>query len=301
MTRQPPANNEPKKVAPRTAVPRLPGSNNRRDLKEIWGSIQAKTEQAESANTEARLVKLDRLQRNPDQPRRSFDEERDAELAEDVRVRGILEPLIVRAIGEDEDGTLYQIVAGERRFRAASAVQLERVPVIIKEYNDREARFTSLVENVQRVDLDPQDEARYFLTLIEEYNYSYRDIARMVNRSPAYVGERMKRLPGWKSGEEESNDPGGSANSSEINHKCLESEQKLQKSQSEDAVIRPLRRFRDYVDRTRVRLEKLKETERAQLAAEVKELREQLQLLEEELNVRSVTRETATRKRGTKK
>ena len=123
---------------------RLPGAGVRRDLKETWGNLKSKTEgeQVESNNAEARMLKVNRLNPNPNQPRRTFDAERDEELATDIKERGILEPIIVRAIGEDEQGSLYQIVAGERRYRAALSAGLTRVPVIIKNYNDNEARFT---------------------------------------------------------------------------------------------------------------------------------------------------------------
>src|SRR5690242_17448059 len=154
---------------------RLPGAGVRRDLKETWGNIKSKNEVElpESNNAEARLLKISRLSPNPNQPRRTLDAGRDEELAADIKERGILEPILVRAIGEDDEGTLYQIIAGERRYRAALAAGLGRVPVIIKNYNDQEARFTSLVENLQRLDLDPLDEAHFFQTLSGEYNFSY--------------------------------------------------------------------------------------------------------------------------------
>ncbi len=287
---------------PVPATAKLPGTGIRRDLKETWGSIKSKTEgeQSEINNSEARLLKINRIATNPNQPRRTFDGDRDAELAADVKERGILEPILVRAVGEDEEGSLYQIVAGERRFRAALAAGLTRVPVIIKNYNDNEARFTSLVENLQRLDLDPLDEAYYFRTLSQDYNYSYRQIAKMVNRSPAYISERLKRLPGRDNSdvEGEAEEPAGSGtlitfgNNGDLNHKRSDSEQKLKVSQSTNSVLKPVLRFREYINRVQQRLVKLKDKDRDLLAVEIKELQKQLARLEEEISKPPVSRET---------
>ncbi|MBN9389125.1 MAG: ParB/RepB/Spo0J family partition protein [Chloroflexi bacterium] len=284
---------------------KLPGSGIRRDLKETWGNIKSKApaQQLESSNSEARLLNINRLSPNPNQPRKTFDASRDAELAADIQVRGILEPIIARAVGEDDEGTLYQIVAGERRYRAALSAGLTQVPIIVKNFNDTEARFTSLVENLQRLDLDPLDEAYYFQTLSQDYNYSYREIARMVNRSPAYVSERVSRLSSRLSpGPNEkvsSNDSTISPNDSEISNNRSESEQKLQNSQMTGGILKPVYRFRDYLDRTRQGLVKLKEEERTLLANEIGELKRQLGELEEELARSAVSRETP-RKTSTK-
>lgn len=282
---------------------KLPGAGVRRDLKETWGNIKSKNEgeQVESNNAEARLLKITRLSPNPNQPRRTLDAGRDAELAADVKERGILEPIIVRISGEDDEGSLYQIVAGERRYRAALAVGLSRVPVIVKNYNDTEARFTALVENLQRLDLDPLDEAYYYRTLSQDYNYSYREIGKMVNRSPAYISERLKRLPGSQNNPlltdndtpvDEEKDTEQTGNNSDKNHKHSESEQKLQNSQSEAAFVKPVYRFRDYISKTRERLVKMKDAERELLAAEIQELKKQLSQLEEEIANPAVSRET---------
>lgn len=280
---------------------KLPGAGVRRDLKETWGNIKSKNEgeQAESNNAEARLLKTTRLSPNPNQPRRTLDAGRDEELAADVKERGILEPIIVRVSGEDEEGALYQIVAGERRYRAALAVGLSKVPVIVKNYNDTEARFTALVENLQRLDLDPLDEAYYYRTLSEDYNYSYREIGKMVNRSPAYISERLKRLPGSQTSsllvDTDSQVEGHNVeaeNNGDKNHKHSESEQKLQNSQSEAAFVKPVHRFRDYIFKTRERLVKMKEDERELLAAEIQELKKHLSQLEEEIANPAVSRET---------
>jgi len=288
-----------------TASNRLPGSGVRRDLKEAWGSIKSKSETghaSESNNSEARVVSLDRLQPNPNQPRRTFDVQRDEELAQDVRERGILEPIIVRPVDEDEKGTIYQIVAGERRYRAAMAAELNRVPIIVKNFGDEEAKFTSLVENLQRLDLDPFDEGQYFQILVKDYNYSYRQIATMVHRGPTYVSDRIKLLTSdavdissankKKIGIEDQDElvttdkhEQQNKSVSEKNNKRSLKEHKLNISQSiKEAApaIRPVMRFREYVDKARTNMSKMKPSERVVLVEHITELREQLQLLEEE-------------------
>jgi len=272
----------------------LPGSGIRRDLKETWGNIKAKTGTAlETANNEARIVAMERLKPNPDQPRRTTDMERDEELARDVTERGVLEPLLVRVIEEDEQGPIYQIIAGERRYRAAQAAGLLRVPIIVKDYADKEARLASLVENLQRLDLSPLDEAHYFLLLTQDYNYSYRQIAGMVNRSPAYVSGRMKLLPSWKGESEDLISDSQSPYDSEVFHNNSNSKQKLKNSQpnSNSSLLKPMLRFRDYVEKTRARLVNIEVEDRQALVEQIRELKEQLQLLEDEA-LDKVPRET---------
>lgn len=136
----------------------------------------------------ALVVKLTQLAPNFLQVRQHFDEEALAELGEDIKVHGILEPLIVR---ETEPGT-YEIIAGERRYRAAQQVGLTEVPVIVRQMDDRAARFAMLAENIQRQDLDPRDEQRFFQTLQAEYNLSVRDIAKLISKSKGYVENRLE-------------------------------------------------------------------------------------------------------------
>src|SRR5438309_1949828 len=101
------------------------------------------------------LVVIEEIESNPFQVRQVFDEEALEELAADIKERGILEPLIVRQ--RKEDG-FYEIIAGERRYRAAQIAGLTEVPVIVREMSEKDARFAMLAENLQRQDLDPHDE-----------------------------------------------------------------------------------------------------------------------------------------------
>jgi ParB family chromosome partitioning protein len=138
----------------------------------------------------AYLLPLERIEANPWQPRQHADADRMTELVADIRQRGILQPLVVRPIGDGR----YQVVAGERRYRAASTLNLETVPCIIKEdLTDDEARAISLVENLQREDLDIEDEAR-FLKALHDQGMSLRDIGEAIHKSYQYVNRRLKLL-----------------------------------------------------------------------------------------------------------
>ena len=236
-------------------------------------------EQTASRNTEALIVPLERVRPNPNQPRRVFDEVRDQELAENIRQNGVLEPLIVREIGDGE----YEIVAGERRYRASKLADKKTVPVIVKDYDDKQAQFISVVENLQRVDLDPHDEAVYFKYLIDNYNHSYRDIAAMVHRSPNYVGDRLKLL--------EKGAAASPGDDSEKDNKRGENGQKLQKSLTGDArnkpapryTIKPLATFDSWLNDTYHGLSKLKEDEKVELRGHLTDLRQKIARLEKEL------------------
>lgn len=232
-----------------------------------------------SKNNEALVVAIEKIQPNPNQPRQVFDEERDLELAENIRENGILEPIIVREIGEGR----YEIVAGERRYRAAKAIDLARVPVIVKDYDDKQAQLIAAVENLQRVDLDPLDEARYFRFLCDTHNYSYQDIATMIHRSRSYVNQRMREL-------EQSENGVTQQDNSEERNKHPEIARKLEKSQSNNNAktsrearftVRPLVNFDGWLDNTTLALKKLKPDEKADLRDRLAELRHKIAALEE--------------------
>ncbi|GHV63163.1 chromosome partitioning protein ParB [Spirochaetia bacterium] len=136
---------------------------------------------------------LDRLRPNPDQPRKYFDEAELQELADSIREHGIIEPIIA---GDAGDGT-YIIVAGERRYRAAPLAGLTEVPVIIREYTDEKRMEVALIENVQRADLNPIEEAAAYKNLMDLTGLSQDEIAAKVgkNRSTVANALRLLRLP----------------------------------------------------------------------------------------------------------
>lgn len=145
--------------------------------------------QAEKSSSSLTEVPLHQVIPNESQPRRTFDEERLGELAESIRQKGLLQPLLVRPVGDK-----YEIVAGERRWRAAKMAGLERVPVIIGEYSDREVMELALIENLQREDLNPIEEAEAFRRLIEEFGMTQEEVARAVGKARATIANSLRLL-----------------------------------------------------------------------------------------------------------
>lgn len=134
-------------------------------------------------------VPLEQVFPNGSQPRRSFDEEKLKELAESIRQKGMLQPLLVRPAGDK-----FEIVAGERRWRAAQLAGLERVPVIIGQYSDREVMELALIENLQREDLNPIEEAEAFRRLIEEFGMTQEEVAKAVGKARATIANSLRLL-----------------------------------------------------------------------------------------------------------
>ncbi|MDB5161626.1 MAG: Chromosome partitioning protein ParB [Candidatus Saccharibacteria bacterium] len=142
--------------------------------------------------SQLREVALKNIHADPDQPRRSFDIDALNELAESIKEHGILQPIIVTADGND-----YQIVAGERRFRAAGIAGLNTVPVIVRSLTNQHKLELSLIENLQRRDLNAIETATAYLKLRDQFNLSQDEIAKRVNKSPSAVNNTMRllRLP----------------------------------------------------------------------------------------------------------
>ena len=139
------------------------------------------------------LVPTARVRPNPRQPRQQFNDERLNELAHSIREKGIIEPLIVR-LGDDGD---FELIAGERRLRAAQLSGLEEVPVLVRDSADRESLEIALIENLQREDLNPVDEARAYLRLSEEFGRTHAEISQEVGKDRSTVTNflRILRLP----------------------------------------------------------------------------------------------------------
>lgn len=136
-----------------------------------------------------RRVPLSEIRPNPRQPRRFFDEQKIAELADSVRDQGILQPLVVRKVAGG-----YELILGERRFRAAQRAEMEHVPVIIKEASDAESLEMALVENIQREELTPIEEALAYRQLMEEFDLTQEQVARRVGRSRPTVTNLLRVL-----------------------------------------------------------------------------------------------------------
>jgi ParB family chromosome partitioning protein len=126
------------------------------------------------------------------QPRRHFDDDAIAELIQSVKEKGILQPLLVR---RDADQTnSYEIIAGERRWRAAQAAGLHEIPVIIRDLSDREALEISIIENVQRQDLTPLEEADGYRRLLDEFQHTQEELARVVGKSRSHIANTLRLL-----------------------------------------------------------------------------------------------------------
>lgn len=136
-----------------------------------------------------RVLAIERLRPNKKQPRKSFAEDALAELTESIKVQGLLQPIVVR-----RDGDHYEIVAGERRWRAATRAGLTEVPCLIKELSDSVALQVALIENIQRRDLDPLEEAYAFRQLVDEHKLTHEELARSLGKSRMAVTNTMRLL-----------------------------------------------------------------------------------------------------------
>ena len=130
------------------------------------------------------------LKPNQDQPRRVFNDDAIEELAASIKTRGLLQPILVRPLGKDS----YEIVAGERRWRAAQRAKLHEAPVLIRDLSDEEAAEIALIENVQRVDLNPMEEAEAYKRLCDTYKRTQDQIAKAVGKSRSHVANIMRLL-----------------------------------------------------------------------------------------------------------
>lgn len=136
-----------------------------------------------------KFVKLSEIEPNSTQPRKMFDEEQLQELAESMKNYGVLQPLLVQ-----KKGDLYEIIAGERRWRAAKLAGLTEVPVLVREYSRQQTMEIALIENVQRADLNPIEEARAYQMLIQEFGLKQEEVAERVAKNRATVTNSMRLL-----------------------------------------------------------------------------------------------------------
>jgi ParB family chromosome partitioning protein len=124
-------------------------------------------------------------------PRRDFDPDQLEELTSSIREKGVMQPLLVRPT---EDPNLFEIIAGERRWRAAQRAGLHDVPVIVRDVDDKEALELAIIENVQRVDLNPLEEAQGYGQLIEQFDYTQQDLAQVIGKSRSHVANTLRLL-----------------------------------------------------------------------------------------------------------
>jgi len=150
------------------------------------------TSEATAIPARQKKVAIEFVRANPRNPRKSFDEEELEDLAASIKEKGILQPILVRPMPQLAD--VYEIIAGERRWRAAQKAGLEDVPVIIIEADDKQALELSIIENVQRTDLNPLEEAMGYERLSEEFQYTQTDLAKVIGKSRSHVTNTLRLL-----------------------------------------------------------------------------------------------------------
>ena len=155
--------------------------------KELKGSINNKEEKGEQGKE--LMVKIAFIEPRKDQPRKDFNEEQLGELADSMKNYGVLQPLLVQ-----KKGDIYEIIAGERRWRAAKLAGLKEVPVVVREYNEQQKTEIALIEKVQRTDLNPIKEAMAYQQLMEEFHMKQEDIAARVSKNRTTITNSMRLL-----------------------------------------------------------------------------------------------------------
>lgn len=143
------------------------------------------------ASPEADAIAIDLIKPNPDQPRRRFSDEEIDELAASIRERGVIQPLVLRP---DPSGEGYQIVAGERRWRAAQRAQLHEVPAVVRDLDDQTVLEVAIIENVQRADLTPVEEARGYSRLMQDFGHTQEKLASIVGKSRPHIANALRLL-----------------------------------------------------------------------------------------------------------
>ena len=167
-----------------------------RGLSALMADVTPNEDGAEAGQSGQRLpdhkIPIEKIKPNPDQPRRSFDKTDLEELAASIREKGILQPLIVRKT--QANTTDYEIVAGERRWRAAQIAQLHELPVLVREYSDDEVLEIAIIENVQRADLNPVEEAAGYRQLMDRFGHTQEKLAAGLSKSRSHIANLMRLL-----------------------------------------------------------------------------------------------------------
>jgi ParB family chromosome partitioning protein len=145
-----------------------------------------------AAKSADRVVPIEKISPNPDQPRRRFDQSALDDLAASVKEKGIIQPLIVRP-RPDKEGE-FEIVAGERRWRAAQIAKLHEIPILVREFNDIEVLEVAIIENVQRADLNPVEEAAGYSQLMEKFGHTQEKLSEVLGKSRSYIANAVRLL-----------------------------------------------------------------------------------------------------------
>ena len=152
-------------------------------------AVDKNIEDNTSKKTGELMVKISLVEPNRNQPRKMFDKDSLDELTKSVKQYGVLQPIIVK-----KTGNRYEIVAGERRWRAAQAAGLSEVPVVVRDYDDQKAKEIAIIENIQRTDLNPIEEALAYKSLIEEYNLTQEELSDKVSKNRSTITNSLRLL-----------------------------------------------------------------------------------------------------------
>jgi ParB family transcriptional regulator, chromosome partitioning protein len=165
-----------------------------RGLAALIGDVGDESAAAEQGR-KSRRAPIESLRANPRNPRRNFTEAELEELANSIKERGIIQPIVVRQLAGENDG--YEIIAGERRWRAAQRAGLHEVPIAVVDATDAQSLEFAIIENVQRADLNPIEEAAGYVALMEQCNHTQDEVAKIVGKSRPYIGNmvRLLKLP----------------------------------------------------------------------------------------------------------
>ncbi|RHM61296.1 nucleoid occlusion protein [Coprobacillus sp. AF33-1AC] len=136
-----------------------------------------------------KLIDIKKIYANENQPRKVFNDEKIEELSTSIKENGLIQPIVVRKTKEG-----YQIIAGERRFRACKLADMTKVPCIIKEYDDKQVETLAVIENIQREDLSPLEEAKAYKSLLDTYQYSQQELAKVVGKKQSTIANKLRLL-----------------------------------------------------------------------------------------------------------
>ncbi|MEJ6813408.1 MAG: ParB/RepB/Spo0J family partition protein [Octadecabacter sp.] len=172
--------------------PKTPNRGLGRGLSSLMSDVAAPNDSKPAVNAIDRAIPVDQIYPNPDQPRRTFDDQAMDDLTASIAEKGIIQPLIVRE--RPSANGKYEIVAGERRWRAAQRAQLHEVPVIVRAFSDLEVLEVAIIENIQRSDLNAVDEAAGYKQLMEKFGRTQEDMGTALGKSRSYIANSVRLL-----------------------------------------------------------------------------------------------------------
>lgn len=164
-----------------------------RGLSALMADVQEETAGSSApAKLGERMIAIEKIFPNPDQPRRTFDDEALKELSASIAEKGVIQPLILRQNPQDADS--YEIVAGERRWRASQKARLHEVPAVIRDFSDAEVLEVAIIENIQRADLNPLEEALAFSQLMEKFGHTQDVLSKSLGKSRSHIANSVRLL-----------------------------------------------------------------------------------------------------------